>query len=185
MDILTRDKEGFPVSTQEPEFGVIREIQDRSWKIQGKLNTGYHESAKIRKMLEEITTHAIPESVTVLTPFYTDFGRNIVFGERVFVNTNCTFMDRGGITIESGALIGPNVSLITINHDPDPVKRHITYCSPIHICENVWIGAGAIVLPGVTIGEGSIIAAGAVVTADVPAMTAAGGVPAKIIRKIG
>lgn len=184
MDILTRDREGFPVSTKEPEFSAIREIQNRSWKIQGKLNMGYHEAAETRKMLEDITNRKIPESVTVLTPFYTDFGRNIVFGENVFVNTNCTFMDRGGITIESGALIGPNVNLITINHDQDPMKRHITYCNPIHICKNVWIGVGATVLPGVTIGEGSIIAAGAVVTTDVPPMTVVGGIPAKVIQKI-
>lgn len=184
MDILTRDREGFPVSTKEPGFAVIQEIQNRSWEIQGKLNTGYHDKEEIRKLLEEIICHRIPESVTVLTPFYTDFGKNIEFGENVFINTNCTFMDRGGITIDSGTLIGPNVSLITINHDHDPKRRHITYCSPIHICKNVWIGVGTTILPGVTVGEGSVIAAGAVVATDVPPMTVAGGVPAKTIRKI-
>ena len=117
----------------------------------------------------------------MLPPFYTDWGRNITFGKEVFVNTNCTFMDRGGIIIGDGTMIGPNVSLTTLNHDPNPEKRHVTYCQPIRIGKQVWIGLGAIVLPGVTIGDGAIVAAGAVVTKDVPPLAVVAGVPAAII----
>ena len=183
-DILTRDKMGLPVSSKEPEFIQIREIQKETWRLIAELNTGYHDEAEVRKFLEKLTGKEVDESVMVLPPFYTDYGRNIEFGKNVFVNTNCTFMDRGGILIEEGALIGPNANLITLNHNQDLKKRHITCSAPIHICKNVWIGVGATVLPGITIGEGAIIAAGAVVTKDVPPMSIAAGVPAKLLDKI-
>ena len=183
-DILTRDKTGAPVSSREPEFIQIREIQKKSWRLIAELITGYHDEAEVREILEKLTGKEVDESVLVLPPFYTDYGRNIGFGKNVFVNTNCTFMDRGGITIEEGSLIGPNVSLITLNHSENPQKRHMTCSAPIHICKNVWIGVGATVLPGITIGEGAIIAAGAVVTKDVPPLSIAAGVPAKIIDQV-
>lgn len=118
------------------------------------------------------------------TPFYTDFGRNIRFGKNVFMNINCTFMDRGGITIEDGVLIGPEVKLITLNHDLNPKRRHITVCNPIRICREAWIGAGAMVMPGITVGEGAVVAAGAIVTKDVPPYTVVAGVPARVIDKV-
>ena len=93
-------------------------------------------------------------------------------------------MDRGGIILEDRVLIAPRVNLITINHTIDPKKRRDTESKPIHICENVWIGTGATVMPGVTIGENSIIAAASVVTKDIPPNVIAAGVPAKVIKKI-
>ena len=92
--------------------------------------------------------------------------------------------DQGGVTIDDGALIGHNVLLATINHSPDPVHRHDLLPAAIHIGRNVWIGSYATVLPGITIGEGAIIAAGAVVTKDVPANAMVGGVPARLIKML-
>jgi acetyltransferase-like isoleucine patch superfamily enzyme len=89
----------------------------------------------------------------------------------------------GGINIEDNVLIGPKVNLITENHPTDPTQRKSLILQPIHIKNNAWIGAGATILPGVTIGENSIVAAGAVVNKDVPANTIVGGVPAKIIKE--
>lgn len=184
MDILERDKKGFPISSRETDIYRIQEIQKRTKQILAELNLKYHSDNDIRCIMEKLTGRVIDESVTVYTPFYTDFGRNIMFGRDIFINSGCTFMDRGTITIGNGAYIGPNANLVTINHDIDPDKRHITYCKPIVLEDNVWIGAGATVLPGVTIGEGSVIGAGSVVTRDVPPMTVAGGVPARVIKKI-
>jgi len=94
-------------------------------------------------------------------------------------------MDRGGIIIEDNVLIGPKVNLITTNHPLDPAERRATISHPIVIKKNAWIGAAATILPGVTIGENSVVAAGAVVSKDVPPNTIAGGVPAKVIKAIG
>lgn len=181
-DIFDRDKNGFPVSAHEPAFQEIKEIQEANRRLMVELNTSFHSDDENRILLEKITGHMIDGSVRIWPPFYTDFGQNTVIGKDVFINSNCTFMDRGGITIGDGTCIGPNVQLTTLNHDRAPEKRHITYCRPIIIGKNVWIGIGATVLPGVTIGEGAIVAAGAVVTKDVPPMTTVAGIPAKAIR---
>jgi acetyltransferase-like isoleucine patch superfamily enzyme len=93
-------------------------------------------------------------------------------------------MDRGGITLEDEVLIGPKVNLITTNHPINPSERRATISNPIVIKKRAWIGAAATIMPGVTIGENSIVAAGAVVTKDVPANTIVGGVPAKVIKTI-
>ena len=116
-------------------------------------------------------------------PFYTDCGKNITVGKNVFINSGCRFQDQGGITIGDGTLIGHNVVLATLNHGIAPDERHDLFPAPIHIGKNVWIGANATVLPGVTIGDNAVIAAAAVVTKDVPANVVVSGVPAKVIRK--
>jgi acetyltransferase-like isoleucine patch superfamily enzyme len=184
MDIFNRDKNGSPVSSREPEFEKIKEIQAINRGLIAEMNFSYHSDEDNRALLEKITWSELDESVCIWPPFYTDFGRNIVIGKNVFINSNCTFMDRGGITIGDGTYIGPNVNLTTLNHDHDPQKRHITYCQPIMIGKNVWIGIGATVLPGVIVGDGAIVAAGAVVTKDVPPMATVTGIPAKAIKTI-
>ncbi len=117
-------------------------------------------------------------------PFYTDCGKNITVGKNVFINSGCKFQDQGGITIGDDTLIGHNVVLATLNHGIAPEERHDLFPAPIHIGKNVWIGANAVVLPGVAIGDHAVIAAGAVVTKDVPANAVVGGIPAKVIRSI-
>jgi acetyltransferase-like isoleucine patch superfamily enzyme len=102
----------------------------------------------------------------------------------VFINHACSFLDLGGITIEDHVLIGPKVNLITENHPVNPADRKSLVLGSIHIKKNAWIGAGATILPGVTIGENSIVAAGSVVNKDVPDNTIVGGIPAKLIRSV-
>jgi len=106
----------------------------------------------------------------------------VKIGKGVMIMPDCLMMSRGGITIDDGALIAANVQLISNNHDL--YDRMILICKPVHICRNAWIGAGATILPGVTVGENAVVAAAAVVTKDVPANTIVAGNPARIIREI-
>lgn len=153
-------------------------------KITTELNTKYHEFEERRKLFSKLINQELDEGFRVFTPFYTDFGKNIRIGKNVFINADCKFQDQGGITIGDDTLIGHNVVLATLNHEEDPNKRGNLIAAPINIGKKVWIGSNATVLPGVTIGDGAIIAAGAVVTKDVEAMTIVAGVPANFIRKI-
>lgn len=102
----------------------------------------------------------------------------------MFINSGCRFQDQGGITIGDDVLLGHNVVLATLNHDPVVARRSSMLPAPIVIGDKVWIGANATVLPGVTIGKGAIVAAGAVVHRDVPPFTVVGGVPARILREL-
>ena len=109
---------------------------------------------------------------------------NISLGKNVFINAGTKMQDQGGITIGNNCLIGHNVVFATLNHREKPSERRNLYCAPITVEDDVWIGANATILSGVTIGAGSIVAAGAVVTKDVARMTVVGGVPAKKIKDI-
>lgn len=120
----------------------------------------------------------INDRALIVPPFHYEHG-NIELLGNVFVNANCIFLDREKITIKDGAMIGPNVSLVTISHNSDIKKRHThDIIAPIVIEQNAWVCAGAVILPGVTIGENSIVAANSVVNCDVPANTMYAGTPA-------
>ena len=106
-------------------------------------------------------------------------------GERVFINAGCCFQDQGGIYIGDDCLIGHQVVIATLNHDLDPAHRKDLLPKPVKLGNNVWVGAHATILAGVTVGDNAVIAAGAVVTKDIPANTVAAGVPAKVIKTIG
>lgn len=185
MDIFQRDLAGVGVDAREEEFGskMLPRIQEAQ-KIIAKLNSSYHDANETREILEELMHKKLDPSLWLLPPFFTDYGRNIALGKNVFINQGCTFMDRGGIFIGDDVYIAPKVNIITINHDINHYKRTITYCKPVHIEDRVWIGLGAIILSGVRVGENSIIAAGAVVTKDVPKNSIVAGNPAKVIKKI-
>ena len=118
--------------------------------------------------------------------FYCDYGDKISFGERVYLNINCLMLDGGKISLGDDVLIGPNVQILTVNHPVSPEGRltKISLAQDISINNNVWIGAGAIILPGVDIGEGSVVGAGSVVTKDIDAFSLYVGNPAKKIRKL-
>ena len=148
------------------------------------MNTGYHSSEEVRDYLSQIIGRKVDESVTLLPPFYVDFGKNIRIGKRCWIQQGCTFFDRGGITIGNDVFIAPKVNLITINHDSDPENRSATYGRPIVIEDKVWIGINSTILPGVTVGYGSIVGANSVVTHDVSPYTVVGGNPAKFIKEI-
>jgi acetyltransferase-like isoleucine patch superfamily enzyme len=184
-DILERDKSGETISLSDPEYYKIRDLINEAQRITAELNTSYHDEEEVRNLFSQLTGKEVDETFRLLPPFYTDFGKNIQVGKNVFINHACTFMDRGGIEIEDDVLIGPKANLITINHPLDPSERQSTISTPIIIKKNAWIGVGAMVMPGVTIGENSVVSAAAVVTKDVPPNTVVAGVPAKIIKMIG
>ena len=182
-NIFDRLKAGEAIRLDDPEYFKINEVVNRTLKLSGKLNTAT-DIDSMRFHLGEIIGTAIDNSTTIFAPFYTNFGSFISIGKNVFINHACSFLDMGGISIEDNVLIGPKVNLITENHPSDPDDRRALITRPIIIKRNAWIGAGATILPGVTIGENAIVAAGAVVSRDVPANVIVGGIPAKFIRPI-
>lgn len=160
------------------------DMSNEARRITFKLNSAYHTPDEVREMLSKLFGYQVPSTLRVFPPFYTDFGKNITVGADVFINACCHFQDHGGVTIGDGCQIGHNVVFATLNHDLAPEKRNSTYPAPIVLGSNVWIGSNATVLQGVTIGNNAVIAAGAVVTKDVPPNTVVGGVPAKFIKII-
>jgi acetyltransferase-like isoleucine patch superfamily enzyme len=158
----------------------------RAWQIIGRLNAlAPGDFDAVRALLSELTGHELDPSVRVLPPFHTDSGRNLRFGRNVFVNHGCTAMDLGGIDIGDDVMIGPNVHLISSGHPVDPaIRRSKITTGPIRIGRGVWIAAGAMVLQGVVVGDDAVVAAGAVVTKDVPPRTLVAGVPARFVRTV-
>lgn len=182
-DIFERLRGGEPIRLNDPEYSKIIEVVIRTIALNNRLNQ-VGEINKVRAILSEIIGAEVDETTTLFPPFYTNFGRFTQLGKHVFINHACSFLDMGGITLEDHVLIGPKVNLITENHPLNPEDRRALIGKPILIKRNAWIGAGAIILPGVTVGENSMVAAGAVVSKDVPANTVVGGIPAKFIKHI-
>ena len=165
-------------------FTHMSKISTKAQRICAEINGKYHEQNELISLLSELTGQEIDQSVSIFPPFSSDFGRNLHIDKNVFINAGVRIQDTGGVWIDEGALIGHNVVLPTLNHDLDPSRRQNLIPAPIQIGKNVWIGSNATVLQGVTVGENSVVAAGAVVTKDVPANSIVGGVPAKLIKKI-
>lgn len=184
IDFLKHLNAGKTVIGNSEIHQFMHKVSHEAMKITAELNGSYHEPEEIRELFSELIGKPVDPSFGLFPPFYTDCGKNITIGKNVFINSGCRFQDQGGITIGDGALIGHNVVLATLNHDFSPEKRSTLHPAPIVIGKNVWIGANATVVPGVTIGNGAIIAAGAVVTKNVPENVVAGGVPAKIIKRL-
>jgi len=182
-DIFERMLEGGSIPFTDPEYPKIFEAVSRTIKLSVYLNSST-DTDQIRVRLSEITGQKIDESTTIFTPFHTNFGRHIKIGKNVFINHACTFLDLGGITIEDDVLIAPKVNLITEDHPLNPGERKILVLKSILVKRNAWIGVNATILPGVTIGENSVVAAGALVTKDVPDNTVVVGIPAKVVKKI-
>lgn len=183
-NVIERMRKGERIVETDPDFPLLREEFEKTMKLVGELNSGYHSPDEVRALLERIWGCELDASVRMFPPFYTAFGKLTRVGKGVFINFGCTFLDQGGITIEDGVFIAPGVKIATEGHPENPAVRHNLLVKPVTVKRNAWIGAGAIVLPGVTIGKNAIVAAGAVVTRDVPDNMIVGGVPAKIIRAI-
>jgi acetyltransferase-like isoleucine patch superfamily enzyme len=169
-----------------PEFRTIYEGLRRAVALTERLNAlSFTAPEAIREVFAELTGVPVPEGFSLIPPFYTDYGRNIRLGRNVFFNQGCTLLDIGGIEIGEGAMIGPKVNIVTSGHPLDPARRRrFVTTRPIVIGANVWIGAAATILPGVTIGTDAVVAAGAVVSRDVPPRSLAAGVPAEVIRTL-
>lgn len=174
---------GKPLNT--PEIcSFMDEMSNEARRVTFRLNAEFHTPEEVRALLSEIMGYTVPDTLRVFPPFYTDFGKNIHIGENVFINACCHFQDHGGVTLGDGCQIGHNVVFATLNHGIEPENRRFTYPAPIVLGRNVWVGSNSTILQGVTIGDNSVVAAGAVVTKDVPADTIVGGVPARVIKHI-
>ena len=176
------DKTG--VGTKEDSSSAImhKEIL-RSHKLSLKISSMSPEDKGYKEAFEELLNDKIDDSVMIFSPFYCDFGPRLKLGKNIIINKGATILPAGLVVIEDNVLIGPDVKIITINHDIYD-RHNKCYLKKIIIKNNAWICTGAIILPGVTIGKNSVVAAGAVVTKDVPDNTVVGGNPAKIIKKI-
>lgn len=169
---------------EEDMLKVFNQLSQEALKITMEINNKYHTPEELVKLFSELTGKNVDKSFRIFPPFHTDCGKNITVGKNVFINACCKFQDQGGITIGNGVLIGHNVTLATLNHDENPNKRQNIYPKSIKIGDNVWIGSNATILGGVSVGNGAIIGANAVVTHDVPSNTIVAGIPARVLRKI-
>lgn len=177
-------KTGKTIKAGSDAHVFMHEMSDRARKYTSEMNNGYKTQNELRKLFSELTGNGIDETFTLFPPFYTDFGLNTVIGKNVFINEGCCFQDQGGIEIGDGCLIGQQVVFATLNHSLSPQNRADMVPAPIKAGKKVWIGAHSTILSGVTLGDNSVIAAGAVVTKDVPPNTVVAGVPAKIVKFI-
>ena len=183
-EFLSAFESGQPVRDGSDAMRYSGWISHQAMKLTTELNSSYHTPEEIQEIFSELTGKQVDKTFGMFPPFYTDCGKNITVGKNVFINSGCRFQDQGGISIGDGTLIGHNVVLATLNHGIAPDERHDLFPAPIHIGRNVWIGANTTVLPGVTIGDNAVIAAGAVVTKDIPENVVVGGIPAKGIRSV-
>lgn len=183
--IFERELAGEVISLDDPDYRQIYAIIRKAIRITSELNAmRVDDNAQVNRVFSELTNKTVDDSLFLIPPFYTDFGQNIHIGKNVFVNHACTFMDRGGITLEDNVLVGPKVNLITTNHPTEPGQRRSTISKPIVLKQGAWVGANVTVMPGVTIGENAIVGAGAVVTKDVPANSIVAGVPARVVKHL-
>ena len=164
---------------------AIQESFRHAKLLLAKLQTKTIYDDDYRALIEDLIP-GIPKSATVVPPFHCDHGHGIILGEKVFVNAGCTFLDGGYIRIGAHSLIGPHVQIYTPEHPMDYVMRREEqeYSHPVTIGEDCWICGGAIICPGVTIGDRSIIGAGSVVTKDVPPDSLAVGNPCRVIKHL-
>lgn len=180
---LQHVKERKPLNTPEI-YEFMNRASDEARRITFELNGAYHSMPELRDLFARLFGKPVDPSFRVFPPFYTDFGKNITVGKNVFINACCHFQDQGGITLGDNCLVGHNVVFATLNHGFAPEERQSMLPAPIVVGRNVWIGSNSTILQGVTIGDNSIIAAGSVVTKDVPANAIVAGVPARFIRSI-
>lgn len=181
---LLKKIQGIEILPNSYIYDEIHELKANNEQLTMEMNESYHTAEEMRIYLEKITGRRIDPSVTVSQPFYTDFGKHISFGKDIFINQNVTFVDLGGIVIEDRVLIGPMCRIISVNHLVDPEKRRGLSVASVKIEENAWLGANVTILPGVTVGKNSIVAADSTVTKDVPQNVIVAGSPARIIKEI-
>jgi acetyltransferase-like isoleucine patch superfamily enzyme len=175
------------IYSRTPESAAMLANVKRAMAITARLNRlTFNDADEIRALFCQLTGKKVDESFLLIPPFFTAGGDEIRVGKNVFVNQNCTFYDLGGLDIGDDVMIGPGVNILTASHPLEPSQRRsATIGRPIVIEKGVWIAAAATIIGGVTVGENSVVAAGSVVTRDVPPNTLVGGNPARIIRSIG
>lgn len=172
------------IAAGSPAHEFMHKAADEARKTTALINGAYRTDEELRALMSRLVGYRVDDDFRLFPPVYTDFGKNIKIGKDVFVNSGCCFQDQGGVTLGDGCLVGHNVVFATLDHDKRPGRRGDMTAAPIVVGKDVWIGAHATILKGVTIGDGAIVAAGAVVTRDVPPNTIAAGVPARVVKTI-
>ncbi|MBP3089123.1 sugar O-acetyltransferase [Corynebacterium sp. sy017] len=167
-----------------PEWELMNNYAAQARDTCVRLNNAGSDMTAIQECFSELTGHETPKTFRLFPPFTADFGKNIRVGEDVFINSDCSFQDQGGIVIGDRTLIGHKTIIATLNHGMNPDKRANLEPQSVTIGSDVWIGSGSIILPGVSIGDGAIVGAGSVVTRDIPSRVVVVGNPAKIIREL-
>jgi len=176
-------RNGEIVASAHPEIAELRKSSYATIQLVQQMNSSA-DPFTINEFLGKIIGKKIDETVAVFPPLYINNGKHLSIGKNVFINFDCTFLTLGGIEIEDNVLIGPKVSLLSEGHPLAAADRDALVPGKIHIKKNAWIGANAMILPGVTIGENAVVAAGAVVAKNVDDNTLVGGVPARFIKQI-
>lgn len=176
-------RNGEAVDMASAEYQPAIQEMRRSTQLCARINglTQFREGTE--NWISQLLNGALGENSYVTPPVMIDYGNQVRIGNNVFINHSLTMMSAGGVTIDDGVMIGPNVNILTDNHDLD--NRMVLRCKPIHLCKNAWIGAAAIIMPGVTVGENAVVGAGSVVTKSVEPNTIVAGNPARVIRTIG
>jgi galactoside O-acetyltransferase len=184
MDTKVRMKSGKIYFCTDPE--LAKEQLQCLDKLYDFNHTRPSEMEKRQALLNELLAE-VGENCYVEPPLHANWGRNTHFGSNVYANFNLTLVDDTDIYVGDSVMFGPNVVVATAGHpvDPDLRRRVAQFNLPVRIGDNVWIGAGAVILPGVTIGNDSVIGAGSVVTKDIPAGVVAVGNPCRVLREIG
>ena len=173
-------EQGGPTDVREPYFREAVDEMMRARVLCARANARMPDDPTYVEDLEELFGRKL-DDVRILTPFICDFGNRVKFGKGVFINHSAILSASGGIEFEDGSMAAPGLRIATINHDMN--ERHAIYTyGKVTVKKNAWIGMNVTICPGVTIGEYAVVAAGAVVTKDVPDYAVVGGVPAKVIR---
>ncbi|ACT92027.1 DapH/DapD/GlmU-related protein [Dyadobacter fermentans] len=183
QDIFDRMRAGETIRKEDAGYDDFGNAVARTIRLCTQMNANATGTDQVRERLSEIIGSEIDTSTTIFPPFYINLGHFTKLGKNVFINHACSFLDIGGITIEDDVLIGPRVNITSESHPLDPADRFALVLKPVHIKRNAWIGAGATILPGVTVGENAVVAAGAVVSRDVAPNTVVAGVPAKVVKE--
>ena len=176
------DEDGW-ASNDTPIFEDAYNEMVRSHDLSLRISAKRPSDPDYKALLEELFQRPIDDTVSVVSPFYCDCGPRVFLGKEITINKGATFLAFGIIEIQDGVLIGPDVKIATVNHDYAD-RHHLHHFKKVVIKKNAWIGMGAIICPGVTIGKNAVVAAGAVVVKDVPDNALVGGNPAKFIKRV-
>lgn len=169
----------------DPLDSALVQARNRARDLCQDLNATRESDTEVRRRILIELFGSGGDSAWIQPPFFCDYGSNIVLGKRVFFNFNCVVLDVCRVTIGDFTLFGPAVQIYTATHPLNAsMRRQQEFAKPIEIGSDVWVGGGAIICPGVTIGAKSVIGAGSVVTRDIPAGTLAAGNPCRVIREI-